>query len=134
MNDYYEFVEGSEKEIEPGVIVRRIRAIKEISEFDVFVGDIGGFVQNKSNLTSASWCADDACIYDDAVVCKGSLVISKCKIFGKAKLSSGVRVSSKVEIGGNVNLTGLIFVGNETKILGNEEVTSTLKYYINLTI
>ena len=54
MNAKYEFVEGDEKEIAPGVVVKRIRALVAISATifspAVAPGDLGGYIQQESNL------------------------------------------------------------------------------------
>ena len=68
MNAKYEFVEGDEKEIAPGVVLKRIRALVAISATlfspAVAPGELGGYIQQESNLDVSG----DAWVYGDARV------------------------------------------------------------------
>ena len=74
MNKKYEFVEGDEKEIAPGVVLKRIRALVAISATlfspAVAPGDLGGYIQQESNLevSGNAWVSGNAQVYGDARV------------------------------------------------------------------
>ena len=86
MNAKYEFVEGDEKEIAPGVVVKRIRALVAISATifspAVAPGDLGGYIQQESNLevSGNAWVSGDAQVYGNAGV------------YGTARVSGTARV------------------------------------------
>ena len=73
MNKKYEFVEGDEKEIAPGVVLKRIRALVAISATifspAVAPGDLGGYIQQESNLevSGNAWVYGDARVYGDCL-------------------------------------------------------------------
>ena len=74
MNAKYEFVEGDEKEIAPGVVVKRIRALAAISATifspAVAPGDLGGYIQQESNLEvyGNAWVYGNAQVYGDGLI------------------------------------------------------------------
>ena len=69
MNAKYEFVEGDEKEIAPGIVVKRIRALVAIPATifspAVAPGDLGGYIQQESNLevSGNAWVYGDGLIF-----------------------------------------------------------------------
>ena len=75
MNTKYEFVEGDEKEVAPGVVVKRIRALVAIPStiFSPAVkpGDLGGYIHQESNLQvyGNAWVYGNAKVYGNAFVC-----------------------------------------------------------------
>ena len=67
-NMKYEFVEGDERVVAPGVVVKRIRALVAISATffapAVAPGDMGGYVQSEANLMVSG----DAWVYGNGLV------------------------------------------------------------------
>jgi len=67
-NMKYEFVEGDERVVAPGVVVKRIRALVAISAGffapAVAPGDMGGYVESEANLMVSG----DARVYGDGLV------------------------------------------------------------------
>ena len=86
MNKKYEFVEGDEKEIAHGVVVKRIRALVAISATifspAVAPGDLGGYIQQESNLevSGNAWVYGDARVYGDAQVYGDGLIFWASKV------------------------------------------------------
>lgn len=78
--------------------VYRIRALRDFG--DVKAGDLGGFVEEESNLSH-----DDTCwIYDNAIVCRGSKVRDNAEVRGSAVVSKKSRVWDNSRIYGNAQV------------------------------
>ena len=94
MNAKYEFVEGDEKEIAPGVVVKRIRALAAISATifspAVAPGDLGGYIQQESNLEAYgdAWVSGNAWVYGDAKVYGNAWVYGDGLIFWASKVGT----------------------------------------------
>ena len=86
MNAKYEFVEGDEKEIAPGVVLKRIRALVAISATlfspAVAPGELGGYIQQESNLdvSGNAWVYGDARVSGDAWVYGDGLIFWASKV------------------------------------------------------
>ena len=60
----------AETKIVFGIKLFRIRALKAIAQFDVKVGDLGGWVEKENNLSQDgdAWVSGNAMVYGDAWV------------------------------------------------------------------
>lgn len=99
--------------------VYRIRALRDFG--DVRGGDLGGFVEEESNLSHESTCW----IYDNAVVCKGSKVSEEAEVRDTAVVSDNSHVSENSRIYENArvynsSIRGGVVHGNAT--VNNAEV------------
>ena len=98
MNKKYEFVEGDEKEIAPGVVVKRIRALVAISATlfspAVAPGELGGYIQQESNLdvSGNAWVHGDAQVSGDAWVHGDAQVHGDARVYGDAQVYGDARV------------------------------------------
>ncbi|MDK4497888.1 hypothetical protein MVQ25_07795 [Fusobacterium necrophorum] len=117
MSKKYKFT-GEEKTIRVGkenreITVKRIIALTDF--FDVAAGDLGGWIQFKSNLSQKGncWVYDDSCVCEGARVFDDSIIDYGAVVCGKAKISETAKVSG-VKIGGNSVLNGV------SKIQGEE--------------
>ena len=101
MKKKYEFIEGDEKVTPAGIIVKRIRALVAVQDTSVVPGDLGGYIQQESNLDhrGAAWVYDNAQVYGNAQVAGGALV------YGNARVSDAALVAGDALVYGN----GLIF-------------------------
>ena len=90
MNTKYELVEGDEKEVAPGVVVKRIRALVAIPATifspAVAPGELGGYIQKESNLDvyGYAWVYGDARVYGDAWVYGDARVCGNAFVCGNA--------------------------------------------------
>ena len=80
---HYEFVEGDEKVVAPGIVVRRIRALVAIPALlwapAVQPGELGGYVAASKNLVSGdAWVYGNALVYGDAQVYGNARVTEEC--------------------------------------------------------
>ena len=94
MNEKYELTEEF-KEIETlregwlqKIKVYRIRALRAFA--DVKIGDLGGFVETKQNLSNMgnAWVCDNAKVYGNAEVCGDAKVCDNANIFWCSSIGS----------------------------------------------
>ena len=91
-NMKYEFVEGDERVVAPGVVVKRIRALVAISATffapAVAPGDMGGYVQSEANLmvSGSAWVYGNAWVYGDAQVSGDAQVYGDARVYGNARV------------------------------------------------
>lgn len=92
MNEKYELTEEF-KEIETlregwlqKIKVYRIRALRAFA--DVKIGDLGGFVETKQNLSNMgnAWVYGNAEVYGNARVCDNAEVCGDAKVYGNANI------------------------------------------------
>ena len=98
------------------IILRRIVADKNFA--GVNVGDIGGWIENESNLSQI----DNCWIYDDAIVCGNS------RVEQKAAVHDNVYIDGKSIIGGRATITDFANLFN-TNAYGN----CTISNFANIT-
>jgi UDP-3-O-[3-hydroxymyristoyl] glucosamine N-acyltransferase len=92
-------------------ILYRIQALEDFG--DVKKGELGGFVQNESNLSHKG----DCWIYENAKVYGEAKVYDKAKVCGEAKVYKKARVGGSALIHGNANVSGY------TRIRGSIEIS-----------
>lgn len=82
----YEFT-GEVKNI-GGVTLHRIRALIDIPEHDVKAGDLGGWIEAKSNLSQkgAAWVTGSACVTGKARVTDSAWVTGAAWVMGNARI------------------------------------------------
>lgn len=98
----------------------RIRALEDFG--DVKKGDLGGWIENESNLDRFN---GECWIYDDAIVCGNSTVSGYVTIKDNAIIMDKVEVKDYVKISGNAIIldnciiTGHAVIKDSVKISGN---------------
>ena len=107
MKKKYEFIEGDEKVTPAGIIVKRIRALVAVQDTSVVPGDLGGYIQQESNLDhrGAAWVYDNAQVYGNAQVAGDARVRGDALVYGNARVSDAALVAGDALVYGN----GLIF-------------------------
>ena len=91
----YEFVEGDEKIVAPGIVVKRIRALVAIPALlwapAVQPGDLGGYIAAANNLhaqvSGNAWVYGNARVYGDALVSGNAWVYGNARVYGDAWVS-----------------------------------------------
>nr|DAP72501.1 MAG TPA: Putative transferase, nesg, ydcK, Structural Genomics.38A [Caudoviricetes sp.] len=81
-------------ETEGGLVLHRIRALRDIPERGVAAGDSGGWVESEANLSQDgdSWVSGDAYVYGDACVS------GNARVSGYARVSDDARLPSRNSI------------------------------------
>ena len=92
----------NETKIHLGIILHRIKALRDIPKFNIKKGDLGGFVEKESNLSHEfdSWVSDNAQVYGNAQV------YDNARVFGNAQVSGNAWVSGNALIFDNAQVYG----------------------------
>lgn len=95
--------------------LHRIRALRDVGK-RVKAGDLGGFVESGSNLSSEP--GDDAWIFDDAICCgggyvdQGSRMVGEATVCGRAYLSHGGEMSANARAEDDAYIRGGVLCGD----------------------
>lgn len=84
----------------------RIKAVKSFA--DVKVGDLGGYIENESNLSQdgTAWVSGDAKVYDTARVFGDAEIYGSAEVFGNAKVYNRAKVYGNSWIYGKAKICG----------------------------
>ena len=98
--------------------LHRIQALKNFD--DVHKGDIGGFIENESNLSQKGncWIYDDAIVKNKAKVMKNAKIYNNAKIYGFAEVSNNVIISNNAEIFETAKIYNDVQIRNNVKVYG----------------
>ena len=80
---------------------RELRRIKALASFgDVAAGEIGGWIENESNLsqTGDAWVYGNAQVYDNARVYGNAWVCGDAWVYGDARVCGDARVSGDARV------------------------------------
>lgn len=131
MNEKYELTEEF-KEIETlregwlqKIKVYRIRALRAFA--DVKIGDLGGFVETKQNLSNMG----NAWVYGNAEVCSDARVCDNARVCGDARVYGNARVCDNAKVYGNAEVCGDAKVCDNANIfwcssIGSRHATTTM--------
>ena len=140
MNEKYELTEEF-KEIETlregwlqKIKVYRIRALRAFA--DVKIGDLGGFVETKQNLSNMgdAWVYGNAWVCSDARVCDNAKVYGNAEVYGDAWVYGNAEVYGDAWVYGNAKVYGNARVCDNAKVYGNAEVCGDAKVCDNANI
>ena len=115
----------------------RIRALKDFG--DVLEGEVGGYIENKSNLSQRGncWVYDNAKVFDNAKVYDNAKVFDNAKIcgvafvYGNAEVFGSAIAFDNAHISGNVVVFGSAKIFGYAHIFGNAEVFGSAIVYDN---
>ena len=81
-------------------ILHRIRAVRDIPEYEIKSGDMGGWLETEENLShnGAAWVANSACVMDSARVTDSALVMGTACVTGKARVTGKAWVSGNARV------------------------------------
>lgn len=122
-----------------GRTARRIQALVDIPSKNVKAGDLGGWIENETNLDAigAAWVADDAIVGDNARVFDNALVSGDARAYGNARLCHAsvltghaflcdcaalyghAKVDGSSFVGDNAIVYGLASIGGHARVLGH---------------
>lgn len=97
----------------------RIKAVKSFA--DVKVGDLGGYIENESNLSQdgTAWVSGDAKVYDTAMVFGDAKVFNNAEIYGNANVYDDANVFGEAEVGDHANVKECAWVSGHAKVYGD---------------
>src|SRR5690606_15287236 len=92
-----------------GITLYQIKAVRDIPEYGISEGDLGGWIADESNL----------CQEDDAWVSGNAKVYGNAKVFGNAWISGDAKVYGDAEVSGNTKVYGNAEVYGNAWVFGN---------------
>ncbi|MXV35755.1 MULTISPECIES: hypothetical protein [unclassified Saccharibacter] len=98
-----------------GETLFRIKALRDIPEFDVSKGELGGYIACEDNLSHQgnAWVSGDAWVFDDAAVSDDAKVSGNAQVFGDAKVFGNARVSGNAWIPSQRHILTIGPIGSE---------------------
>ena len=95
-----------------GVTLHRIRATRDLPDYGVTAGDLGGFVESMDNLEYRVWVADNAKVYGNARVGGNAQVLNNAQVFDNARVYGNARVGDDAWVTDNAAVFGNTTVRN----------------------
>ena len=125
---------GESKWSSSGHHLHQIQAVRDLPSLSVKAGDIGGWIENKYNLSQSGdcWVFPDAQVYGEAFVYENagiydeSTVSGWAKVYGNAKICKNAEIYGYVDISGNACVIGPIRLFRGFKITGDAIVNEAL--------
>lgn len=116
-------------------ILHRIRAVRDIPEYEIKSGDMGGWLETEKNLShnGSAWVTDsavvmdaacvtgDACVMDSARVTGLSLVAGNALVMGNAHIINTARVTGAALVTGNACVRGAAWVTGNAHIMNSAD-------------
>ena len=106
-----------------GHTLHRIKALKDFGS--VHKGDIGGFVEKKTNLSQKGncWIFNDAKVFDNAIVYDDAKVSDDAEVYGNAKVYDKANVYNDAWAFGNAEVCGHAKIYGNAEVCGNTQVS-----------
>ena len=123
-------------ETECGLVLHRIRALRDIPEHGVTAGDLGGWIESERNLAQSgdAWVADDASVTGNAQVYGNARVFGAAQVYGNARVYARAYVYGDAYVSGDAQVYGNAFVYGDVCVYGNARVYARAYVYDNARI
>ena len=111
-------------------ILHRIRAVRDIPEYEIKSGDMGGWLETEKNLShnGSAWVTDSAVVMDaafvtgDARVMDSALVMGNARVMGAARVMDEAFVTGDARVTDSARVTGLSLVAGNALVMENARV------------
>ena len=105
----------------------RIKALVNISKFDIKIGDLGGLIEKEENLShnGYAWISGNARVFGNAQVSGNARVSGDARVYGNAWISGDARVFGNAQVFGNARVYG------DARVYGNAQVSGNAQVYGN---
>ena len=132
----YEILMDEENTIEyEGHILHRIKALKDFE--DVEKGDLGGYVEDYTNLSQYGNCwiyndakaMDNSKIYDNSIICDNSIMCDHSRIYDNSEMYGNSRMYNNSVMCGNSTMFGNSIMCDNSRMHDNSEMHSGSKMY-----
>ncbi|WP_375664594.1 hypothetical protein [Bartonella sp. CL162QHHD] len=102
-----------------GVTLHRIRALRNFR--DVYAGDLGGFIENESNLSHEGdcWVGDDAKVYGSARVYGRAKVFGNANVYDNAHVYGNAIVYFDAKVFDNAHVYGTAIICGNARVCGD---------------
>lgn len=118
----YKLVKEDTIEVD-GRTLYRIKSLKRFN--DVFVGDLGGYVESEQNLSHEynCWIYNNSMVYDKAKITYNAMVRGyNCRVYESAWIYGNATIYDSVEVSGDAEVYDWARIYNNVKIFGNAKV------------
>lgn len=137
-NEKYEST-GETKRNLYGVLLHRIRAVRDITCIGVQAGDLGGWIESEKNLSASynCWISDEAEVWNEAKVMIDARVSGFARIrdyanvSGNAHVYQNSQVGEYARLGGNSSVYGSSSVYGASQVFGFSMVYGNARLYAN---
>ena len=104
--------------------LHRIRAARDIPRFMVKAGDMGGWLENESNLSHEgdAWVHGNAKVYGNAQVYENAEVYGAAQVYENARVYGNAKVYDHAQVYENASVHGDAWVGENAKVFGNAQL------------
>lgn len=101
-----------------GRTLYRIEALKNINRI-VSKGDIGGYIENQSNLSTSNdcWIFDNAKVFNNAMILNNAKIFNNAIVKNHAAVAGNSRVTDDALINGHVHLYNYAYIGDHAQAL-----------------
>ena len=108
-----------------GVVLHRIRALRDIPKYNIKAGDLGGYIEKEDNLSQYgdAWVGDRALVFGDARVFGNAYVGNEVQVFGNVRVFGNARVTDNARVSGNAWMFGNARVTDHARVSGNATVS-----------
>ena len=105
-------------------ILYQIKALIDIPQKEVKIGDLGGYIQFQNNLSHKGlcWVADEACVWGKALVYGNAEVYGNAGVSGTAQICHNAQIYDNAHVYGNARIYGNAKVFSEGRVYDNAEV------------
>ena len=105
-------------------ILHRIRAVRDIPEYEIKSGDMGGWLETEKNLShnGSAWVADSAVVMDEA------RVTGAARVTGNALVMDSARVTGNALVMDSARVMGKALVTDSARVMGKAMVTDSADY------
>lgn len=112
-------------------LLYRIRALRDIPEWGVRAGDIGGYIEKESNLThdGYAWVKDEAQVYGDAQIL-GGIVCDVAKVFDTVSSHGVIKLNSV--LGGSTTVGKCCHIRGSVQVYDSKLVDSTISGTVSI--
>lgn len=117
-----------------GHTLYRIKAVKDFA--NVHVGDLGGWVEDESNLSQRGdcWIYDDAKVYANAWVGGDAFLSTNAEAYDKARILGSARILHNAEVYGAAVISGDVWIRNSVQVYGHACIHGNVNLWDNVKV
>lgn len=120
-----------------GVVLHRIRAIRDIPSIGISKGDLGGWVSlaplssGRPRISEAAWVYSNAQLYGNASLSGHAIIYGNAKVFGDAQVSGWSHVYQDAQVYERARVSGGVRVAGSAQVYGNAQLKDEARVYGN---
>ena len=109
-----------------GHTLHRIECTKEfVNQFNVHVGDKGGFVESENNIHENGWVSENAKVLENAIVTGHAHVSNQAIVAGRAYITGYANVTDRAQIYASAFVGDNAYIGRDASVTDNAQVAGS---------